>query len=302
MKILITGAKGQLAQSLFFKKPNNHNVIMLDRNALDLSNKLNCKFIISKHKPNWIINCGAYTNVELAQKNRNHAMSVNSDGPMYLAQLLKDHGGKLIHFSTDYVFDGTQSIPYKYNHKINPLNIYGISKGLGEKAVMKLLGPTNQIYILRTSWLMGPFGNNFIYTMLNLHKNKEEIDVVTDQVSCPTNSISLAEVCWKLIEKENLKKSCEEYPKILHWSDAGVASWYDISEAIGEIALEIGLLETIAKVNPIKTSKLKLLARRPHYSLLDSSKTFRLLNVNQIHWRKNLKRILLKIKNDNALF
>ena len=188
------------------------------------------------------------------------------------------------------MFNGEQSHPYRPEDPRNPISAYGTSKAAGEQAVADALGttdhagPSGRVTILRTSWVYGPVGRNFLLTMLRLHCQKaavgEPLRVVADQVGCPTSTAGLARACWAVIERRTTG--------ILHWSDAGVASWYDFAVAIGELGEQIGLLETAAKVHPICTTDYPTPARRPSYSLLDCISTRAKLNLAPRHWRDAL--------------
>ena len=205
MKILLTGSTGQLGQALIASAPKFINqspvyVIESTRSSLNLAFPDECFSAVNYYRPDWIVNAGAFTWVDEAEKNPDLAFAINAEAPKSFAKALNKFGGKLLHLSTDFVFDGLQVHPYPPLHKRNPINNYGKSKALGEQAIEELLFPTKQATILRTSWLMGPVGNNFLLTMLKLHKEREEISVVADQIGCPTSTVTLAKVCWKLIE------------------------------------------------------------------------------------------------------
>ena len=292
MKILLTGSTGQLGKSIIDSKPKNIDLIIADREKLDLLNPKNCESIIISGKPDWIINCAAYTNVDKAENDVELSNIVNGLGPEALAKAISKIKGNLLHISTDFVFDGEQNYAYHSKQKRNPINQYGFSKALGEKLIEKNISNNARATILRTSWLIGPIGKNFVTTMLKLHSEKDLINVVSDQISAPTFTKDLANICWDII---NLKKS-EESTQILHWSDSGVASWYDIAEAIGEIGLELGILKKKAEVIPIKTKQYPSPAKRPKYSLLDTQKTSELVGRIPNHWRNNLKKLLIEYK------
>ena len=207
---------------------------------------------------------------------------------------------RLLQISTDFVFGGAQGHPYLPGDPRNPLGVYGASKAAGEQAVADALGTADhagssgRATILRTSWVYGPVGHNFLLTMLRLHRQKaamgEPLRVVADQVGCPTSTAGLARACWAVIERRATG--------VLHWSDAGVASWYDFAVAIGELGEQIGLLETAAKVQPICTTDYPTPARRPSYSLLDCTSTRAKLNLAPRHWRDALQDTFLHNKND----
>ena len=183
-----------------------------------------------------------------------------------------------------------QSSAYKVEDKVAPINQYGISKAKAENFIQEILGDTNQGVIIRTSWLMGTIGKNFLLTMINLHKTKKEMNVISDQISCPTSTKTLAEACWKLIEIK-MEKNLYNYNfmPILHWSDNGIASWYDIAVAIGEISAKNGIVDSPAFVNPIKSENFPSKAKRPCFSLLDCSTSKEFLDLQGEYWRNSLE-------------
>tara|TARA_Y100001968_G_scaffold307221_2_gene324849 strand:- start:35634 stop:36527 length:894 start_codon:yes stop_codon:yes gene_type:complete len=296
MRVLLIGAEGQLGRSLISFKPHNIELIAKNKKELDITNKTKCCKIISEYKPDWIINSSAYTQVDEAELNIEKAFSVNSAGPNNLAKAIKKFGGNLLHFSTDFVFSGNQSKPYSPDHKTSPINVYGKTKADGEIAILESLSETSQASIIRTSWLLGSVGRNFALTMLKLHKNKEYISVVNDQIGSPTTTSSLANASWKLVRlKSSKSKEKIIFPSICHYSDAGIASWYDLAVAIGEISEEIGLIEKAAKVIPIPSSSYPTKALRPDFSVLDCSRTYKLLDIEPTHWRASLYKLLKEL-------
>ena len=224
------------------------------------------------------------------------AYQINAEAPNAIANAVSKTKGSLIHISTDFVFDGTKNLPYKPKDNVNPLGVYGKSKAKGEEYVLKL----KNNYVVRTSWLYGDFGKNFCLTMLRLHKEKslakQPLRVVSDQIGAPTSTYSLSRFCWKIID--SLSKS-KIIPSLLHWSDAGVASWFDFAFAIGEIGVEKGLISEAAKVIPIKSDEYKTPAKRPHFSLLNCEESTKILKENQLHWRVELKKVMEEIKLNN---
>lgn len=291
MKVLLTGATGQLGQALKACKPESIKLISTDRLELDLKDSAACRSAIEKHRPDWVINAGAYTAVDKAESEPELAYAVNAEAPNALSIALKHYGGKMLQLSTDFVFDGTQSTPYTVNNPRNPLSIYGKSKAYGEEFVEKNLFPDHRAVILRTSWVMGPVGNNFALKMLRLHKERKKINVVADQVGSPTSTPYLANTCWCIVQN---KQSAIQ--SVMHWTDAGAATWYDICEAVGEIGQELCFIEIPAKVNPIKTVDFPTTAIRPSYSILDCSVILKELNLRQHHWRRALKVVLRSIQ------
>lgn len=292
MKILLTGATGQLGLNLITTKPSYVKLICPNKSELNLENSIQCFDVVSKYKPDWVINCGAYTNVDGAEKEIDKAFLINRDAPRSLAKAIKTFGGQILHISTDFVFNGRHNKPYKIEDKIDPINVYGLSKAEGEANIEEYLKETNQSLILRTSWLMGPRGNNFASKMLQLHKQKEVIKVVNDQFGSPTSTISLSMAIWLLIEKYSIKSNLLNLPSILHWSDLGIASWFDIAISVGEIADNLEILNKPAKVIPIASDEYITNAKRPKNSVLDSSLCRNIINLKGNHWRKMLERVI----------
>ncbi len=303
MRILLTGGSGQLGQAILASKPvhlgeESIELIAMTRSELDLSDEKSCQDAIEKHHPDWVLNAGAYTAVDQAESQPELAMAVNAKAPRAIAEALLQNGGNLLQLSTDFVFDGKQNTPYKTYQDRNPLSIYGKSKAIGEESVQNILSATDQGIILRTSWLVGPLGNNFVRTMLRLHRKFDLIKVVSDQIGGPTSSLRLAKICWRILE---LKQKKQAIPNILHWCDSGCTSWYDLAIAIGETAKDIGLISKMAKVKSINTIDYPTPAVRPKYSLLDCESSRSALLMESIHWRQSLVEILTVIASNKSL-
>jgi len=303
MKVLLTGAAGQLGQALQQSVPATIELIATSRAGgegllpLDLADAQACRAAVLEHRPDWVLNGGAYTAVDKAESEPELALAVNGGAPRAFAEALRETGGRLLQLSTDFVFNGRQGSPYRPDQARDPLGAYGRTKAAGEEAVEELLGGTGLGVILRTSWVIGPVGRNFALTMLRLHRERgadgPALGVVEDQVGCPTSTITLARACWRLIQGE----TPEPLPgPILHWSDAGAASWYDVAVAVGELAAELGLLEHPATVKPITTPEYPLPAERPCYSLLDCSTTRRALGLTPTPWRQALREVLAAVR------
>ena len=289
MKVLLTGAAGQLGHSFLAGRPADVELIATSRRELDLADISACRDAIQRHQPDWVVNAGAYTAVDKAESEPELAMAVNAEAPRAFAEELMDSGGRLLQISTDFVFNGSQGTPCRVDQPRQPLGVYGLSKAKGEEAVQEVLGGGDQGVILRTSWVMGPTGRNFALTMLRLHQEREELRVVADQVGCPTSTQTLAAACWRAITGTN------PLPALMHWSDAGAASWYDVAVAIGELGAELGLLQKPARVQPISTEDYPTPARRPSYSLLDCTDSRRALDLEGQHWRSALRDVLSAI-------
>ena len=295
MKVLLTGSAGQLGQALVDSKPDAVELISTTRQELDLSDTAACRLAVQKFRPDWVLNAGAYTAVDQAESEPELVHFINADAPEAFAQELDRQGGRLLQVSTDFVFNGQQGSPYRVDQPTTPLGVYGGSKAAGEQAIQKVFGHDNpQGIILRTSWVMGPVGRNFALTMLRLHREREQLGVVADQVGCPSSTLNLATACWKTITLGGNTP----LPPIMHWSDAGAASWYDVAVAIGELGHSLGLVNAPAKVNPITTADYPTPASRPNYSLLDCATTRAALQLDGQHWQEALKQLLLRVQAD----
>ena len=294
MKILLTGAGGQLGQALCASVPPGVELIATTRQELDLSDASACRSVVHHHRPDWVLNAGAYTAVDKAESEPELAQAVNAGAPRAFAEALVETGGCLLQVSTDFVFNGSQGHPYQLDQPRKPLGIYGSSKAAGEEAVEAILGcgAEGAATILRTSWVYGPVGRNFLLTMLRLHSLRadagEPLSVVADQVGCPTSTLGLAEACWAVTQRHVVGMH--------HWSDAGVASWYDFAVAIGELAVACGLIAKAAEVLPISTSEYPTTAQRPAYSLLACSATRLQLQLHPQHWRCALKEVIRNVE------
>ena len=300
MKVLLTGAAGQLGRALIDKMPPGVELLASSRHggdglvALDLADLKACQQIVVEHRPDWVLNAGAYTAVDKAEAEPGLAHAVNGSAPRAFAEAIQTHGGRLLQLSTDFVFNGEQGSPYRVDQSRDPLGVYGASKASGEEAVEELLGASGQGVVLRTSWVMGPVGKNFALTMLRLHREREQLGVVADQVGCPSSTLNLAMACWTVITSS---REGMELPPVLHWCDGGVASWYDVSVAVGELALDLGLLEHAATVNPISSADYPTPATRPGYSLLDCQASRQVLQLEAQQWRSALRDVLKSIPN-----
>ena len=293
MKILLTGGSGQLGKSIIKLKPLNVDLIAPDRSKLDLAKTESCIKFVKEEKPDWIINCGAFTNVDKAESEKDNVFRVNYEAPKNFSKVLSDYGGKLLHISSDYVFDGYKNKPYLTNDKVNPQNIYGFSKALAEQTIKEILLEKNSYLILRTSWVLSPNGNNFLLTMINLMNRDNDIRVVNDQVGSMTSTNNLANSCWQLIsanEEYSLKDLT--FPPIQHWCDDGIISWYQLAKEIRKIIQVSGLIENPAEIIPISSNDYKFIAKRPKYSVLSCTETEKLIKIKRIYWKTSLYNIL----------
>ena len=284
MKVLITGKSGQVGTDLCRTAPKGAEVIAFGHQQLDITDRGKLEAAVAEVQPDFIINAAAYTAVDRAESEKDAAYAVNAIGAGYLAGAARKVSARLIHVSTDFVFDGTKSTPYLPEDPVNPLSVYGKSKAEGEKLVREAYAANT--LLLRTSWVYSVSGNNFVKTMLRLMREKPEIRVVADQAGAPTWSKNLALVIWSMVANNT-------HGGIYHWSDAGVASWYDFAVAIYEEAKAIGLLDKPVTILPIATSQYPTPATRPAYSVLDTSGTRRIWGVQTEHWRGALRRMLV---------
>ncbi|MBD2550624.1 dTDP-4-dehydrorhamnose reductase [Microcystis elabens FACHB-917] len=290
MRVLLTGRHGQLGRALLAGPPAGIEVIATGRDELDLADAAACRAAVARHRPDWVLNAGAYTAVDRAEAEPEQAEAVNAGAPGAFAEALAASGGRLLQVSTDFVFNGEQGHPYTPEQALAPLGVYGATKAEGERLAAAAL-PSDRLCLLRTSWVYGPMGANFCLTMLRLHRAKaaagEPLGVVADQVGCPTATAGLAEACWRVIGRGVSGRH--------HWSDCGAASWYDFAVAIGERAAARGLITAPARVRPITTADYPTPARRPAYSLLDATTTRRALDLEGQHWQSALAEVLAQV-------
>ncbi|HCC55605.1 MAG TPA: dTDP-4-dehydrorhamnose reductase [Desulfobulbaceae bacterium] len=290
MRVLIAGANGQLGRELQRCLPDGIKLLGLGSQELDIRNGEAVASKVSAFKPQVIINAAAYTAVDRAESEQEAAFAVNGQGAANLARAACAVGAYCLQVSTDFVFDGAQSSPYLPADRTNPLGVYGASKLAGEQ--LTLTAYPAGMAVLRTAWLYSSFSNNFVITMLRLMTERESIAVITDQVGTPTWGRGLAEAIWQM---------CQVQPKgICHWTDAGVASWYDFAVAIQEESLACGLLDREIPILPINTVDYPTPAKRPSYSVLDKTETWAALGVTPPHWRQALRQMLLEYKENRG--
>ncbi len=284
MKILIIGANGQLGWELGKACADSEfSVISFDYPEIDICNSESIDRILQKYKPQWVINCAAYTNVDKAETSEAEAHAVNCEGAVNLAKAALKINARMVHISTDFVFGGNSSIPYRPYDNPDPCSVYGQTKYDGERGVQDVF--KKDALIIRTAWLYSSHGNNFVHTMIRLMKEKQELRVVDDQIGTPcwANGLALA----VLASVKN------ELKGIFHWTDAGVASWYDFAIAIEEEAISAGLLNNEISIIPIPAVQYPLPAQRPHYSVLDKTDFTAATGMVPKHWRKQL-RLMMK--------
>ncbi|MDE2107679.1 MAG: dTDP-4-dehydrorhamnose reductase [Gammaproteobacteria bacterium] len=285
VKVLITGSAGQLGRSLLKTAPADMEIKATDVEP-DIRDPAALQKTLRSFKPAVIVNAAAYTVVDRAESERDLAFAVNAAGVENLARAARDCGARLIHVSTDFVFDGTKSSPYLPTDPMRPLNVYGESKAEGEKRLRAVLGDKG--VIVRSGWLYAAAGNNFVKTILRLLREKDSLGVIADQVGTPTWAGGLAEVLWKIVRDPRIAGTH-------HWSDAGVASWYDFAVAIQEEALAAGLLSRTIPIRPLATSEYPLPAKRPAYSVLDKRSMLAAIGMPPEHWRVNLRKMLKEL-------
>lgn len=281
MKVLVTGG-GQLAWELAQTVPASIELIEAPRNVLDITDRNGCLERLEKHRPNWVLNTAAYTAVDRAEQDWEMAFAINEQGAANIAEAGNKVGARLIHVSTDFVFDGRSTTPYPPDAPVDPLSVYGSSKLAGERAVANAL---NGSVIVRTSWLYSSSGANFVKTMLRLMAEKPELNVVADQIGSPTWARGLAQLLWEGVTK-NVAAG------VYHWNDAGAASWHEFAVAIQEAALELHILESAIPINPIPTSAYPTPAARPKYSVLDNQSAEAAFGMKAKDWRTQLKAML----------
>jgi dTDP-4-dehydrorhamnose reductase len=283
MNVLLTGASGQVGKDLVHTCPDKINLLALDKHTLDISNHDNIKKIFNKFKPNLVINAAAYTSVENAEAEKELAYQINRNGVANIALACKTNNIRLIHYSTDYVFDGKNSFPYTTQYKPNPINVYGQSKLEGEKKALEI--NHGKTLIIRTSWIYSNHGNNFVNTMLKLMNENESIEIITDQTGTPTWARSVAKITWRFVIHP-------EFNGVFNFSDSGSTTWFEFAKEIQSVATKYNILNNATKIIPIATDDYPSNVKRPLYSVLDCNKTWELLNVKPDDWRTSLGKML----------
>ena len=296
MRILVTGKNGQLGWSIYKivnitngdKLPSNE-FIFVGKDELDLSNNNTIINYFDNHdKFDIIINCAAYTAVDKAEEEQELVNQINHLAVKQLAEIANEQKAKLVHVSTDYVFDGTGGKPYKETDKTNPINVYGKTKLAGEKALQEIM-PTNAM-IIRTSWVYSEFGNNFVKTMLKLGKERNELNVVSDQIGSPTYATNLSGMILEIIDNKDYQDK-KQSTEIYNYSNKGKVSWYDFTKEIFKIA-EVG-----CKINPITTHQYPTPAQRPKNTLMSKNKIIEKFEVEILDWKESLQACIKNIEN-----
>lgn len=292
-RVIITGADGQLGRCLrsIAPKGTDLEVFFLGHSEFDLLDVAGMTATIDEIKPDYIVNCAAYTDVEGAEDNPDDAENLNHFALIDLSNICAERRIKLFHISTDFVFDGKARSPYYTDAQTGPLNIYGRTKVLGEHAILTAI--PEDAMIIRTSWLYSEFGSNFVKTMLHLYNTQESFRVVHNQVGTPTYALSLAELIWHVLVTRQFT------PGIYHWCDKGKTTWYDFAITIGEKSVRKGLIESVEKraaAMPILSSEYPTKAERPMYSCLFTYHTIRRYGkIHQYSWQDQLERMLSRL-------
>jgi dTDP-4-dehydrorhamnose reductase len=284
MNIVIIGKSGQLAFELSRElESSDHQVTFLGRDDIDITNTSSIEETLSHLSADVVINASAYTAVDKAEEDTEACNAINTLAVENLAKFCKANGAFMVHVSTDYVFNGHKGSPYLTDDPIEPQGAYGKSKAEGEKALLEIMPDAS--CLIRTAWVYSSHGNNFVKTMLRLMAEKPQLAVIDDQIGTPTWAKGLAEVCIAAAENKTTG--------VYHWTDEGVASWYDFALAIQELGIEKGMLENEIPVLPIPSSQYPTPAKRPHYSVLDKQTAREAFaSCKPTHWRKQLAKML----------
>ena len=285
MNVLVTGAGGQLGTALQNCVPAGIRCLPLDRSGLDITDVSAVARRLEESKVSAVINAAAYTDVERAEREPDQAIRINATACSILASACKAHGARLIHISTDFVFDGGQSRPYLTTDEPNPLSVYGRSKLRGEHEVLHILA--ERACVVRTSWLHSAQGSNFVTKILTRMRSGEPVRVVTDEVGSPTAAHSLATVAWACVSRSA--------SGLHHWSDSGAVTRFQFAEAIAQDAFQMGLLPALPVLQRARVADFKSAAERPAYSVLDTRATEAAVGMNAISWREGLKLTLLNL-------
>jgi len=290
MNILVTGSNGQLGSEIkdVSASYKSFRFFFMDLPALDICNSSQLDLFIAKNKIHTVINCAAYTAVDAAEENAVIAEQINGAGVLNLVHALTKVNGKLIHISTDYVFDGNGFLPYQESDKTNPIGVYGKTKRIGELAVIN--GDIDGI-VIRTSWLYSAYGTNFVKTMRRLGKERNELNVIYDQLGTPTNASDLAKTCLDILAYSK-ETNINAKGNVYHYSNEGVASWYDFAKSI----MELGKID--CEVIPIETKDYLTEAKRPHFSVLNKAKIKNDFEIEIPYWRVSLAQCISKLNQE----
>ncbi len=285
MKVLLLGANGQLGWELQRTVPQTITLTVCDFPKVDFTSSDSVRACIQSANPDCIINAAAYTAVDKAETEQELAYRINHLAVEKIAKTCQQKNVFLIQISTDFVFNGDTFKPYLPSDQPDPVSIYGLSKLKGEQAVQQIL--TDNFLIIRTAWLYSSHGDNFVKTMINLMKQGKDLTVVEDQIGTPTWAKGLAKTIWRSLETR--------LTGIHHWTDAGVASWYDFAVAIQEEAHTLNIVSSLVKIRPVPASCYPTAAKRPAYSVLDKRSLLDKLSITPIHWRSQLRSMLMEL-------
>jgi dTDP-4-dehydrorhamnose reductase len=286
VKVLVLGGGGQVGRAVVAAAPAHHQVVARARDELDIGDARRVALALAETGAQWLVNAAAYTAVDLAEDQPAQAVAVNDAAVGVLAAAASKADCRLLHLSTDFVFDGKSNRAYLPLDQTNPLSVYGVSKLGGERRV---LGAEGAGIVLRTAWVYASSGRNFVLTMLRLMREKPQLSVVCDQIGAPTSASSAAAAIWGLID-------AQAPGGVYHWTDLGVASWYDFAVAVQDEALARGLLSRAVPIMPIPSSAYPTRAERPAFSVLDTASTRAVIGAPARHWRHNLRTMLDELR------
>jgi dTDP-4-dehydrorhamnose reductase len=277
VRVIVTGAGGQLARELVATAPTGVELRSVSRAECDITDLATVEQIFGSFRPDIVVNTAAYTAVDAAEENRELAFSVNARGAQNVAKVARGLGAQLIHISTDYVFDGRRSTPYPPDAPPNPISVYGATKAKGETLV---LGAAPNAVVVRAGWLYSTTGKNFLVTILTALRASRPLSVVSDQTGCPTSAREFATAIWRM-PSVGIRGIC-------HWANSGSATWYDFAREIAQIAQRLDVLREVPHIQPVTTREYPRAARRPVYSVLDTTTLVGLLKASPSTWQQAL--------------
>ena len=287
MRILIFGPNGQLGTSLKDLQPKGMKVSYAGRSEVDLSNEKDLKAYLKSSQPQMIINASAYTSVDRAESEVALAHAINSEAPAAMAKYVRSESAKILHISTDYVFDGGKKTAYLPDDEKNPGSVYGRSKLAGEVALLKHAPKSSMV--IRTSWLFSEYGSNFVKTMLDLMSKRTEISVVFDQIGSPTYARALAEAIWLIVSKNRFQSGT------YHWTNSGQTTWFDFANRIKKEAIRKGLITLAPEILPVPSQDYRTEAVRPAFSVLNSKSLVDLIGRQPADWQVSLEEMLYRL-------
>lgn len=287
MRVLIPGSAGLIGTALRSQAPAGVEAVGLDLPELDITDSEAVQRAVDYYQPDVLINAAGYLALDKAETTEQaEAMRVNAEGPRYLAQALARRGARMVHISTNYVFNGQSGTPYQPGDPTDPVSVYGLSKRNGELAVLEALG--SRAVVVRTSWVHAAYGNSFMRTILKILKERGTVRVVNDQLGTPTKAQSLADGLWRAALDPAVSG-------LHHWTDAGVASWYDYAVAVAEEGVALNLLPVSVNVVPVTTADYPLPAARPAYGVMAKEATIEAFGMSPPHWHTNVRKSIHEI-------